>query len=110
MANKYLHKVLIPDAATETTMYTVPAANTGILRSLRVTNANSSPSLITVTQYNSGSLTTHYLLKVKSLVANATIDVFNGVPCVLEEGDVLKITSTLASNHFYLSYMEVDRN
>lgn len=110
MANKYLHKALIPDAATETEIYTVPAANTGVMRSLRVTNANSSPSLITVTQYNSGSATAHYLLKVRSLVANATIDVFNGVPCVLEAGDVLKVTSTLATVHFYLSYMEMDRN
>ena len=111
MANKYLHKVLIPDAATETTIYTVPAANTAVLRSLRVTNANSTgASVITVTQYNSGSATTHYLLKAKSLTVNGTIDVFNGVPCVLEAGDILKVTSSLATNHFYLSYMEMDRN
>lgn len=111
MANKYLHQVLIPSAATETAIYTVPAANTGVLRSLRVTNANSSgASIITVTQYNSGDATAHYLLKARSLGVNATIDVFNGVPCVLEAGDVLKVTSTLATNHFYLSYLEIDRN
>lgn len=111
MANKYLHDVLIPSAATETTIYTVPAANTAVLRSLRVTNANSSgASVITVTQYDSGSATTHYLLKGKSLAVNATIDVFNGVPCVLEAGDVLKVTSSLSTNHFYLSYLEMDRN
>lgn len=111
MANKYLHQALIPSAATETTIYTVPTANTAVLRSLRVTNANSSgPSVITVTQYNSGSATAHYLLKAKSLTVNSTIEVFNGVPCVLESGDVLKVTSTLATNHFYLSYLEMDRN
>lgn len=110
MANKYLHDVSIPSAATETTIYTVPAANTAVLRSLRVTNANASPATITVTQYDSGSATAHYLLKAKSLAVNTTIDVFNGVPCVLEAGDALKVTSSVATVHFYLSYMEMDRN
>jgi hypothetical protein len=67
MSNRYLHQDLIPNAATETTIYTVPAATTAVLRSLRVTS-------------------------------------------VLEAGDVLKVTSTAATVHFYLSYLEVDRN
>jgi len=39
-----------------------------------------------------------------------TVDVFNGVPCVLEAGDALKVESSVASTHFYLSYLEMDRN
>jgi hypothetical protein len=108
MANKYLRKYLIPAAATETTIYTVPDANTGIMRSLRVTNAGASSALITVTQYVSG--TPHYLLKVRALPVNDTFDVFNGIPCVVEAGDILKVTSSIATVHFYLSYLEVDRN
>jgi len=38
MAVKYFREHLTPSAATETTMYTVPAANTAILSSLRITN------------------------------------------------------------------------
>lgn len=110
MANKYLHKALRPNAATESELLTVPAANTAVLRSLRVTNTGSSTTLVSVTQYDSGSLTANYLLKVKSLSANQTFDVFNGVPCVLETGDVIKVTSSQASCHFYLSYLEMDRN
>jgi hypothetical protein len=110
MANRYLHDVSIPSAATETTIYTVPDATTAIMRSLRVTNANTSNASITVTQYDSGSGTTHYLLKNKALASNTTIDVFNGVPCVVEEGDIVKVTSTVGTVHFYLSYLEVDRN
>jgi len=110
MANRYLHDVSIPSAATETTIYTVPDATTAIMRSLRVTNANTSNASITVTQYDSGSATTHYLLKNKALASNTTIDVFNGVPCVVEEGDIVKVTSTVDTVHFYLSYLEVDRN
>jgi hypothetical protein len=110
MSNKYFHKVLIPDGGVAGTIYTVPAANTGILRSLRVTNAGSSSSAVTVIQYDAGSSTPHYLLKGKSLPINATIDVFNGVPCVVEAGDEVEILSTADDVSFYLSYLELDRN
>jgi hypothetical protein len=38
------------------------------------------------------------------------MDAFSGVPCVLEAGDELKITSSEASVDFYLSFMEMDRS
>ena len=110
MANKYLHEALRPSAATETAILTVPAANTAVVRSLRITNAGASAASITVTQYDSGSATPTYLLRARSLLANQTFDVFNGVPCVLEAGDVMKVTSSVADVNFYLSYLEVDRN
>lgn len=110
MANKYFRKFVLPAASTETALYTVPAVNTAILRSLRVTNADSADATITITQYNAGDATPHYLLKSKALAVSATTDVFNGVPCVLEEGDVLKVTASVSLCHFYLSYLEIDRN
>lgn len=110
MANKYFRKTSIPSAGVETTIYTAPEANTGVLRSLRVTNSGALASSITVTQYTGGVAPAHYLLRGKTLPVNATVDVFNGVPCVLEAGDVLKVTSTEGSVVFYLSYLEVDRN
>lgn len=109
MANKYFRDFLSPNAATETTIYTVPAANAAIMRSLRVTNTGSSSVTVTVAEYHSGDANPHYLLKAKSLAVNTTMDVFNGVPCVMEAGDVLKVTASAASVHFYLSYLEVDR-
>ena len=108
MATKYFRKYAVPAAATETTLYTVPAANTAIVRSLRVTNAGSATSSITVTQYANG-VTANVLQKARDLAVNNTYDVFSGVPCVLEAGDVLKVTSSEASVDFYLSYLEVDR-
>ncbi len=110
MSDRFLQKNVIPSAATETTMYTVPAATTAILKSLRVTNANASSSDITVIQNDSGSSTDHYLHKEQALVADATTDVFAGVPLVLEAGDKLNVISSQATVHFYLSYLEVDRN
>jgi len=108
MANKYFRKVLIPSAATATDLYEVPTANASVVRSLRVTNAGSGGASITVTHTGTG--TTYYLQKDRSLTANTTFDVFNGIPCVLEAGDKLRVTSSIAGVHFYLSYMEMDRN
>ena len=110
MSDRFLRKNAIPSAATETTLYTVPAATTAILKSLRVTNANASSSDITVIQNDSGSTTDHFLFKDQALAADASVDVFAGVPVVLESGDKLNVQSSQATVHFYLSYLEVDRN
>jgi len=107
MANKYFRKYSIPAAATPTVLYTVPAANSAVVRSLRVTNAGTGAAAITVTHTGTG--TPYYLQKDRSLTVNTTFDVFNGIPCVLETGDVLTITSSIANVHFYLSYLEMDR-
>jgi len=109
MANKYFRKYLTPSAATETTLYTVAEANLAVLSSLRVTNRNASTTAMTVVVYPGGGATGYHLLKTYSLPTNQTMDVFSGVPCVLEAGDVLKVTSSEASVDFYLSYLEVDR-
>jgi hypothetical protein len=107
MSNKYFRQHLIPSAATETDMYTVPAANTTVARSLRVTNGNASDTEITVSQYEGATQT--YLLKDYPLSPDGTIDVFNGVPLVLEAGDKITVESSQSTVHFYLSYLEFDR-
>jgi len=109
MANKYLRKFLTPAAATETTIYTVPAANTAVLSSLRVTNRNASTTALTVNVYPLGAATAYCLLKVYSLPTNQTMDILSGVPCILEATDVIKVTSSMATVDFYLSYLEADR-
>ena len=110
MANKYFLKYLTPSAATETAIYTVPDANTGVLSSLRVTNRNASTTALTVVVYPGGGATGYHLLKAYSLPTNQTMDVFSGVPCVLEATDVIKVTSSQATVDFYLSYLEMDRS
>ncbi len=110
MANKYFRKYLTPSAATETAIYTVPAANTGVLSSLRVTNRNASSTNLTVNVYPGGGATAYCLLKTYALPTNQTMDVFSGVPCVLESADVIKVTSSQSTVDFYLSYLEMDRS
>jgi len=110
MANKYFRQVLIPTATIETSMYTVPDANTAIVRSLRVTNITGTASDITVAVYVNGVGTGNVVQKTRSVGPYSTFDVFNGIPCVMEASDVLKVISSGSNVHFYLSYLEVDRN
>ena len=110
MANKYLRKYLTPSAATETTIYTVPDANTAVISSLRVTNENASSATLTMALYPLGGATPYYVLRSYVLPSNATMDAFSGVPFVMEATDVLKVTASVASVDFCLSYLEMDRN
>lgn len=110
MANKYLRKHLTPAAATETTIYTVPSANTSVLSSLRVTNRNAAVTSLSVNVFPSGGATAFALLKNYALPTNQTMDVFSAVPCIMETGDVLKVTSSVATVDFQLSFLEIDRS
>jgi len=110
MGIRYLSEDLIPTSGAETEIYEVPAATTALVSSLRVTNANSTSSQITVNLYPSGSSTAHRLLREYSLPVRATMDVFSGTTCVLQAGDVVKVLSTEDNVTFHMSYMEVDRS
>jgi hypothetical protein len=110
MSNKYLRKHLTPAAATETTIYTVPAANTAVLSSLRVTNRNAGSASLSVNVFPSGGATAFALLKNYALPTNQTMDAFSGVPCIMETGDILKVTSNVATVDFQLSFLEIDRS
>ena len=110
MANKYFRQQHVAVATTAHTIYTVPAANTAILNSLRVTNANSTDATITVIAYPLGGTTACHLMRDVFLPVNATLDVFSGIPCVLEATDELEVESSQDDVVFYLSYLEVDRN
>ena len=101
---------MTPSAATETEIYAVPAANTAVLSSLRVTNRNASTTALTVNVYPSGGATAYCLLKTYALPTNQTMDLLSGVPCVLEASDVIKVTTSQATVDFYLSYLEMDRS
>lgn len=108
MANKYLRKYLISEANTPETLYTVPAANSALLSSLRVTNSNTGAAKISVTASPTG-VAGHKLLDQYLLPVDATMDVFSGVPLVLEAGDSITLEATEDDVVFWLSYLEVDR-
>ena len=109
MANKYLRKYLTPSAATATEIYVVPDANNSVLSSLRVTNENANSASLTVAVFPGSGATAYYLLRSYILPTNQTMDALSGVPCVLQAGDQLKVTSSVADVDFWLSYLEMDR-
>lgn len=110
MANKFLRKYHATVAATPHTLYTVPAANTAILNSLRVTNANLTNANLTVIVYPGGGATAYHLLRDMFLPVNGSMDVFSGIPCVLEATDEIEVEASEDDVVFYLSYLEIDRN
>lgn len=110
MANKYFRKYHATAASTEHTLYTVPDANLAIVNSLRVTNANSADATMDVTVYPLGGVTGYKVLRDMFLPVNGTMDVFGGVPLVLEATDELAVEASEDDVVFYLSYLEVDRN
>jgi hypothetical protein len=110
MAIKYLRKYVTPSSGVETALYTVPEANSSVVSSLRVTNTYTAATLLTVTVYPEGGATPYLLLLDYSLNTDQTMDVFSGVPCVMQAGDVLKVTANTADVDFYMSYMEMDRS
>ena len=109
MANKYFRQYHESVATTEHTLYTVPAANSAIVSSLRVTNANSADATISVTVYPLGG-TAHKVLRDMFLPVNGTMDVFSGIPLVMEATDELAVEASEDDVVFYLSYLEIDRN
>jgi len=110
MANKYFRQFRTPPAATEETIYTVPDANTAILTSLRITNANSASTLLDVRAQPEGEATKYSLLSNHFLPVNSTMDAFSGISYVLQAGDVLTVESSQTDVDFHLSYLEIDRN
>jgi len=109
MANKYFRQYYESVSAFEHTLYTVPAANSAIVNSLRVTNANSTDALINVAIYPGGGATAYKVLRDSFLPVNGSMDVFSGIPCILEAGDELTVEASEDDIVFYLSYLEVDR-
>lgn len=110
MANKYFRQTQIPEANTPEIIYEVPAANVGLLKSLRVTNDSGTRASIFVRQYSAGNTTPHLLTNGFILPNGASFDLFNGIVCILEAGDELEVEASEDDVCFYLSYLEVDRN
>jgi len=110
MANKYFREYHASVASAEHTLYTVPDANVAILNSLRVTNANSTDSLISVVIYPGGGSTAYHVLRDNFLPVNGSIDVFSGIPCILQASDELAVEADQDDVVFYLSYLEIDRS
>lgn len=116
MANKYFRAFAKPAATTEVTLYTVPAANTAVIKGIRVTNVGSATAAVTVRYYLSDTSSTLRILRKATVLVDGTVEMLgNGtadgtaLPVIFTAGDVLKVYSSTADAEYLMSYLEMDR-
>ena len=113
MANKY--KIDITPIATTsiTTLYTCPAANVAIVKSISAYNTHPSASANWVLSVRDNSASTDFVYKGETTVNAATKKEFLSADessiLILEQSDALKFTTTVTSANVFVSVLEQDR-
>ena len=106
MANTFVNKKVDLTATSVTTLYTVPAATTAIIKSILVSEDSGSADTLTVTITDTADAV-FSLFKTKAISANATVELLTA-PLVMEESEILKVTAATANRlHVVLSSLEV---
>ena len=106
MANSFVNKKADLTTTSATTLYTVPSATTGVIKSILVSEDSGNADTITVTITDTSD-NVFSLFKTKSISANATAELLTG-PLVLQESEVLKVTAATANRlHVAASVLEI---
>ena len=106
MANSFKNKKVDLTTTSVTTLYTVPSATTGVIKSILVSEDSGNADTITVTITDSSD-NVFSLFKTKSISANATAELLTA-PLILEESEVLKVTAATANRlHVVASVLEI---
>ena len=106
MANSFRNKKVDLTSTSVTTLYTVPSATTGVIKSILVSEDSGNADTITVTITDTSDAV-FSLFKTKSISANATAELLTA-PLVLEESEVLKVTAATANRlHVVVSVLEI---
>ena len=106
MANNYKNAKLDLTSTNVTTLYTAPAAHTGIFKSIIISNDSGSGDTITLTITNSASAV-FSVYKTKSVASNATVELLEQ-PLVVMENEILKVTAGATDRlHVVASYLEI---
>ena len=95
IASKLVTKASDLTTTNQTTLYTVPANHTSIVRALIVGNSDSSARNILV-QWNDGSSTTN-IFEARAIAANSSEALINdNAPLYLQAGNIVYVTATTA--------------
>ena len=106
MANSFKNKKVDLTTTSVTTLYTVPSATTGVIKSILVSEDSGNADTITVTITDTSD-NVFSLFKTKSISANATAKLLTA-PLILEESEVLKVTAATANRlHVVASVLEI---
>lgn len=109
MANIYTNVKADLTTNGNTSIFTVPAATTAIIKSFIVSNDSGSADAIQVEVLNiSGNVFS--LFKSKAVTANTTIDLLTN-PLILTENEQIKVQATTADRlHVILSMLQLNRD
>ena len=106
MANSFVNKKVDLTTTSATTLYTVPTATTGVIKSILVSEDSGNADTITVTITDTSDAV-FSLFKTKAISANATVELLTA-PLVLQESEVLKVTAATANRlHVVLSAIQI---
>ena len=106
MANSFKNKKIDLTSTSVTTLYTVPSATTGVIKSILVSEDSGNADTITVTITDTSDAV-FSLFKTKTISANATAELLTA-PLILEESEVLKVTAATANRlHVVASVLEI---
>ena len=106
MANSFINKKADLTTTDLTTLYTVPAAKTAVVKSLLVSNDAGSSCNIDVTLVDSSS-NIFSLFKTKAVASNTTTELLTQ-PLVVEENESLKVQASDANElHVIASVLEI---
>ena len=106
MANSFVNKKVDLTTTSATTLYTVPTATTGVVKSILVSEDSGNADTITLT-ITSGS-DVFSLYKTKAIGANGTTELLTHNSIYLTAGEIIKATAATANRlHVIVSVREV---
>jgi hypothetical protein len=106
MANSFVNKKVDLTSTSATTLYTVPAYATAVIKSILVSEDSGNADTITITLTDTDDAV-FSLFKTKSISANATTELLSA-PLVAAESEVIKVTAATANRlHVVLSALEI---
>ena len=109
MANIYTNIKADLTTSGNTSIFTVPAATTAIIKSFIVSNDSGSADAIQVEVLNTTG-NVFSLFKSKAVGANTTVDLLTN-PLILTENEQIKVQATTADRlHVILSMLQLNRD
>tara|TARA_E500000318_G_scaffold107774_1_gene117527 strand:+ start:443 stop:784 length:342 start_codon:yes stop_codon:yes gene_type:complete len=106
MANSFINKKADLTTTDLTTLYTVPAAQTSVIRSILVSEDAGSGTTIDVTLVNSSGAI-FSLFKAKAISSNTTVELLTQ-PLIIEENESLKVQAAQANElHVVASILQI---
>jgi hypothetical protein len=97
---------IVPTAAVETTVYTVPTGYYSQMGVMYIHNAGGSTKHITVQWYKAATATTIDILFQYNLNSKTFLEINGNAYVVLEEGDRIIVTTESASTFHFISTFE----